>query len=108
MYKKTLMIKSIDAIICDIEKKHDLSLLKYRSIEKFVNAVQSQKDLNKSDFLKLTFAIKALSIKNDQSVKKDWWDWSNSEKCFENRSMRYVCDFKDASSDSTNIVSEND
>jgi hypothetical protein len=30
------------------------------------------------------------------------------KKCFENRSMRYVCDFKDASSDSTNIVNEND
>jgi hypothetical protein len=45
MYKKTLMIKSIDAMICDIEKKHDLSFLKYRSIEKFVNAVQSHKKI---------------------------------------------------------------
>jgi hypothetical protein len=45
MYKKTLMIKSIDVIICDIEKKHDLSLLKYRFVEKFVNAVQSHKKI---------------------------------------------------------------
>jgi hypothetical protein len=39
MYKKALMIKSIDVMICDIEEKHDLSLLKYRFVEKFVNAV---------------------------------------------------------------------
>jgi hypothetical protein len=39
MYKKTLMIKSIDVMICDIEKKHDLFFLKYRLVEKFVNAV---------------------------------------------------------------------
>jgi hypothetical protein len=45
MYEKTLMIKSIDVIICDIEKKHDLSLLKYRFVEKFVNAVQSHKKI---------------------------------------------------------------
>ncbi len=45
MYKKTLMKKLIDAIICDIEKKHDLFFLKYRSIEKFVNAVQSCKNI---------------------------------------------------------------
>ncbi len=45
MYKETLMNKSIDAMICDIEKKHDLSLLKYRSVEKFVNAVQSRKNI---------------------------------------------------------------
>jgi hypothetical protein len=45
MYKKALMIKSIDVMICDIEKKHDLSLLKYRLIEKFVNAVQSHKKI---------------------------------------------------------------
>jgi hypothetical protein len=45
MYKKALMKKSIDAMICDIEKKHDLFLLKYRSIEKFVNTVQSRKNI---------------------------------------------------------------
>ncbi len=45
MYKKTLMIKSIDVMICDIEKKHDLSLLKYRFVEKFVNAVQFHKKI---------------------------------------------------------------
>jgi hypothetical protein len=39
MYKKTLMIKSIDVIIYDIEKKHDLFFLKYRFVEKFVNAI---------------------------------------------------------------------
>jgi hypothetical protein len=39
MYKKPLMIKLIDVIICDIEKKHDLFFLKYRFVEKFVNAV---------------------------------------------------------------------
>jgi hypothetical protein len=33
MYKKTLMNKSIDAMICDIEKKHDLFFLKYRLIQ---------------------------------------------------------------------------
>jgi hypothetical protein len=43
MYKKTLMIKSIDVMICDIKKKHDLSLLKYRFVEKFVNSIQSHK-----------------------------------------------------------------
>jgi hypothetical protein len=45
MYKKALMNKSIDAMICDIEKKHDLSFLKYRSIEKFVIWVQSHKKI---------------------------------------------------------------
>jgi hypothetical protein len=45
MYKKVLMNKLIDAMICDIEKKHNLSLLKYRSIEKFVNSVQSHKKI---------------------------------------------------------------
>jgi hypothetical protein len=45
MYKKALMNKSIDAVICDIEKKHDLLFWKYRSIKKFVNAVQSRKNI---------------------------------------------------------------
>jgi hypothetical protein len=45
MYKKALMIKSIDVMICDIEKKHDLFFLKYRFVEKFVNAVQSHKKI---------------------------------------------------------------
>ncbi len=45
MYKKALMIKSIDVMICDIEKKHDLSLLKYRLVKKFVNAIQSHKKI---------------------------------------------------------------
>jgi hypothetical protein len=45
MYKKALTNKSIDAMICDIEKKYDLSFLKYRSVEKFVNAVQSRKNI---------------------------------------------------------------
>jgi hypothetical protein len=45
MYKKALINKSIDAMICDIEKKHDLFFLKYRSIRKFVNAVQFHKKI---------------------------------------------------------------
>jgi hypothetical protein len=66
MYKKVLMNKLIDAMICDIEKKHDLSFLKYRSIEKIRQCSSiSQKHFNKDDFSKLTFAFKTLSIKND-------------------------------------------
>jgi hypothetical protein len=45
MYMKALMIKSTDVMICDIEKKHDLFLLKYRFVDKFVNAVQSHKKI---------------------------------------------------------------
>jgi hypothetical protein len=45
MYKKALMIKSIDAVRCDIEKKHDLFLLKYRFVEKFINAIQFHKKI---------------------------------------------------------------
>jgi hypothetical protein len=45
MCKKTLMIKSIDVMICDIKKKHDLFFLKYWFDEKFVNAVQSHKKI---------------------------------------------------------------
>jgi hypothetical protein len=45
MYKKTLMIKLIDVMICEIEKKHDLFFLKYRFVEKFVNAIQSHKKI---------------------------------------------------------------
>ncbi len=45
MYKKALMNKLIDAMIYDIEKKHDLFFLKYRLIEKFVNAVQFHKKI---------------------------------------------------------------
>jgi hypothetical protein len=45
MYKKVLMIKSIDVMICDIKKKHDLFFLKYRFVEKFVNVVQSHKKI---------------------------------------------------------------
>jgi hypothetical protein len=39
MYKKALIIKSIDVMICDIEKKHDLLFFKYRFVEKFVNVI---------------------------------------------------------------------
>jgi hypothetical protein len=39
MYKKILMIKSINVMICDIKKKHDLFLLKYWFVEKFVNVI---------------------------------------------------------------------
>jgi hypothetical protein len=39
MYKKRLMNKSIDIWFATLRKKHDLFFLKYRSIEKFVNAI---------------------------------------------------------------------
>jgi hypothetical protein len=66
------MIKSIDVMICDIEKKHDLFFCEI-SIRRKVRqcSLISQKDFNEDDFLKLTFAIEALSIKNDQSTEKD-------------------------------------
>jgi hypothetical protein len=109
MYKKTLMIKSIDVMICDIEKKHDLFLLKYRFVEKFVNAVQSHKKiLAKTILWNWHLRLKHCRSKMINQLKKNQWNWDNSEKCFENRSMRYVCDFKNASFDSTNIVNEND
>ncbi len=72
MYKKTLMIKSIDVLICDIEKKTRFVFVEI-SIRRKVRQCSSisQKDSSEDDFLKLTFAIKTLSIKNDQSIKKD-------------------------------------
>jgi hypothetical protein len=72
MYKKTLIIKSIDVMICDIEKKHDLFFFEI-SIRRKIRqcSLISQKDFNENDFLKLTFAIKTLSIKNDQSAEKN-------------------------------------
>jgi hypothetical protein len=45
MYKKALIIKSIDVMICDAEKKHDLFFLKYQFVEKFVNAVSFHKKI---------------------------------------------------------------
>jgi hypothetical protein len=45
IYKKALMNKLIDAMICDIEKKHDLFFLKYRLIKKFVNSVHFHKKI---------------------------------------------------------------
>jgi hypothetical protein len=39
------MNKSIDAMICDVKKKHDLFFLNDWSVEKFVNAVQSRKNI---------------------------------------------------------------
>jgi hypothetical protein len=72
MYKKTLMIKSIDVIICDIEQKHDLFFFEV-SIRWKVRQCNliSQKDFNENDSLKLTFAIKTLLIKNDQLIEKN-------------------------------------
>ncbi len=71
MYKKTLMIKSIDVMICDIEKKHDLFLLKYRSIEKFVNAVQSHKKiLTKTIFWNWHLRLKHCRSKMINQLKK--------------------------------------
>jgi hypothetical protein len=45
MYKKALIIKSIDVMIYDIKKEHDLFLLKYWFVEKFINAIQSHKKI---------------------------------------------------------------
>jgi hypothetical protein len=71
MYKKALMIKSIDVMICDIEKKHDLSLLKYRFVEKFVNAVQSHKKiLTKTIFWNWYLRLKHCLSKMINRLKK--------------------------------------
>jgi hypothetical protein len=71
MYKKTLMIKSIDVIICDIEKKHDLFLLKYRLVEKFVNAVQSHKKiLTKTTFWNWHLRLKHCRSEMINQLKK--------------------------------------
>ncbi len=71
MYKKTLMNKSIDAMICDIEKKHDLFFLKYRSIEKFVNAVQFHKKiLAKTIFWNWHLRLKHCRLKMINQFKK--------------------------------------
>ncbi len=37
MYKKILMNQSIEKMIYDIEKKHELFILKYKFVEKFIN-----------------------------------------------------------------------
>jgi hypothetical protein len=71
MYKKTLMIKSIDVMICDIEKKHDLSFLKYRFVEKFVNAIQSHKKiLAKTIFWNWHLRLKHCRSKMINQLKK--------------------------------------
>ncbi len=71
MYKKALMIKSIDVMICDIEKKHDLSLLKYSFVEKFVNAVQSHKKiLAKTIFWNWHLRLKHCRSKMINQLKK--------------------------------------
>jgi hypothetical protein len=71
MYKKALMIKLIDVRICDIKKKHDLSLLKYRFVEKFVNAVQSHKKiLAKTTFWNWHWRLKHCRSKMINQLKK--------------------------------------
>ncbi len=71
MYKKTLMNKLIDAMICDIEKKHDLSFLKYRSVEKFVNSVQSHKKiLTKTMFWNWHLRLKHCRLEMINQLKK--------------------------------------
>jgi hypothetical protein len=71
MYKKALMIESIDVIICDIEKKHDLSLLKYRFVEKFVNVIQSHKKiLTKTIFWNWNLRLKHCRSKMINQFKK--------------------------------------
>jgi hypothetical protein len=46
MYKKTLMNRIIKTMICNIVKKHELSFLKYRFVEKFFNAIQFYKKIS--------------------------------------------------------------
>jgi hypothetical protein len=71
MYKKALMNKSIDAMICDIEKKHDLSFLKYRSVEKFVNLIQFHKKiLTKTIFWNWHLRLKHCRSKMINQFKK--------------------------------------
>jgi hypothetical protein len=71
MYKETLMIKSIDVMICDIKKKHDLFFLKYRFVEKFVNAVQSHKKiLAKTIFWNWHLRLKHCRSKMINQLKK--------------------------------------
>ncbi len=71
IYKKTLIIKSIDVIICDIKKKHDLLLLKYRFVEKFVNVIQSHKKiLTKTIFWNWHLRLKHCRSKMINQFKK--------------------------------------
>jgi hypothetical protein len=71
MYKKTLMIKSIDVMIYDIKKKHDLFFLKYRFVEKFVNAIQSHKKiLAKTIFWNWHLRLKHCRSKMINQLKK--------------------------------------
>ncbi len=71
MYKKTLMIKLIDVIIWDIKKKHDLFLLKYWFVEKFVNAIQSYKKiLAKTIFWNWHLRLKHCRSKMINQLKK--------------------------------------
>jgi hypothetical protein len=71
MYKKTLIIKSIDVMICDIEKKHDLFFLKYQFVEKLVNAVQSHKKiLTKTNFWNWHLRLKHCRSKIINQLKK--------------------------------------
>jgi hypothetical protein len=71
MYKKTLINKSIDAMICVIKKKHDLFFLKYKSIEKFVNAIQSHnKILAKTIFWNWHLRLKHCRSKMINQFKK--------------------------------------
>jgi hypothetical protein len=71
MYKKALMNKSIDEVIFDIEKKHDLSLLKYKLVEKFVNAIQSYKKiLSKTNFWNWHLRLKHCRSEMINQLKK--------------------------------------
>jgi hypothetical protein len=71
MYKKELMIKSIDVMICDSEKKHNLFFLKYRFVEKFVNAIQSHKKiLTKTIFWNWYLRLKHCRSKKINQLKK--------------------------------------
>jgi hypothetical protein len=63
MNKKTLMIKSIEVIICNIEKKHDLFFKNINSSTSLSMKFNFIKRFNENDFLKLIFAIKT------------FWNW---------------------------------
>jgi hypothetical protein len=65
------MIKLIDVMIYDIEKNHDLFFLKYRFVEKFVNAVQFRKKiLAKTIFWNWHLRLKHCRFKMINQLKK--------------------------------------
>jgi hypothetical protein len=71
MYKKTLINKTFEAVICDIENRYELSFLKYCFVEKFVNAVQSHKKMTaKTTFWNWYFRLNHYRSKIINHLKK--------------------------------------